>query len=496
MSPAPGGRPKTPKSGATVGLCYAIPLKIEGMSIPALYTPYCGLLYRDGNPYMAESAPHLAISAPTRTGKTRRILAPAAIVHPGPAVCVSSKEDLAELVLTRRFNGPTGVIDLRPQKTLVWPANVRRMVTDPTSAITSADEALTVAETMLATSGVGFGGASSGQTVAAGGLWENSASAPLACLLYSASPLRNNQGMPWVLRAVGTRGDKQDDANHPGEIDYPSWKTAYALCPHGDLREPLMELTGMDGRLRDSVAITMKKAITPWIRLGLMSTDPESQLNVIDQISIESFDVRMLDDPDATLFVIAPNSGTVAGAAVALIDSIIQYFRKKTANHQLTHRLLLELDEVCNSCPLPALLNYVGESAGLGVNLMATVQASSHFDVVYGPKYADALRDIFPGTLIMYGAHERHLLEQASDWLGLATRRSESYEPNSGSRSQASQFGPSIDWQDFLPQNREEAQLLRRGTAGERVHIPDWSDFVPIWDRVVQQRLRKQPARI
>lgn len=101
------------------------------MSIPAPYTPYCGLVYRAGNPYMAESAPHLAISAPTRTGKTRRILAPAAVVHPRPAVCVSSKEDLAELVLTRRFTGPTGVIDLRPQKTLVWPANVRRMVTDP-----------------------------------------------------------------------------------------------------------------------------------------------------------------------------------------------------------------------------------------------------------------------------------------------------------------------------------------------------------------------------
>ena len=121
-----------------------------------------------------------------------------------------------------------------------------------------------------------------------------------------------------------------------------------------------------------------------WV--GLMSTDPENgYFNIIDQIGIESFNMRMLDDPDATLFVIAPNSGTVAGAAVALIDSIIQYFRKKTANHQLTHRLLLELDEVCNSCPLPALLNYVGESAGLGVNLMATVQASSHFDVSTDP---------------------------------------------------------------------------------------------------------------
>jgi type IV secretion system protein VirD4 len=59
------------------------------MSIPAPYTPYCGLLYRDGNPYMAESAPHLAISAPTRTGKTRRILAPAAVVPADPATADS-----------------------------------------------------------------------------------------------------------------------------------------------------------------------------------------------------------------------------------------------------------------------------------------------------------------------------------------------------------------------------------------------------------------------
>jgi hypothetical protein len=79
--------------------------------------PYCGLTYNDQNrPVRAGSAPHIAISAPTRTGKTRRILAPAAVLHPGPAVCVSSKEDLAELVLTKRCLGVTAVIDLRPQK--------------------------------------------------------------------------------------------------------------------------------------------------------------------------------------------------------------------------------------------------------------------------------------------------------------------------------------------------------------------------------------------
>lgn len=86
--------------------------------------------------------------------------------------------------------------------------------------------------------------------------------------------------------------------------------------------------------------------------------------------------------------------------------------------------------------------------------------------------------------------------EQASDWLGLATRRTEAYEPNSGSRGQSSVFGPQIDWQDFLPQNREEAHLLSRGAPGTKVHIPDWAEFIAIWDRVVEQRAsRKRPTK-
>lgn len=445
-------------------------------------------------PVRAASAPHIAISAPTRTGKTRRILAPAAVLHPGPVVCVSSKPDLAELVLTKRCLGVTGVIDLRPEQTEVWPQMVRRMATDPTCTITDPNEALTVAEIMLATSGVGFGGASSGMTVAAGGLWESQAAPPLACLLYAASPLGNNRGMSWVLDAVQDFGiDNPDAEGTIVGLGRPSWLTAYGLCPHPKLATPLYSvIRGMDARLRDSIKVTVSKAVTPWLRLGLSADANISDLSAVEQLSIESFDLSMLDEPDATLFVIAPNTGTVAGAAVALIDSIIRRFRRKTINHQLTHRLLLELDEVCNSCPLPNLLTYVGESAGLGVNILATVQASSHFDVVYGVKYADALRDMFPGTLIMYGAHERHLLEQASHWLGETTRRTEAYEPSSGSRSQVSQFGQMIGWQELLPQNREEAQLLQRGTAGTRVHIPDWTEFLTLFEQAIQRRVDKQ----
>jgi type IV secretion system protein VirD4 len=464
---------------------------------PEPYSPYCGLVMNDAEQWeKVQGAPHLAISAPTRTGKTRRLLAPAAVLHPGPLVAVSSKEDLAELVLMRRgVTGPTGVIDLRPQKTLIWPQGVRSMVSDPTASITCADDALTVAETMLATSGVGFGGASGGQTVAAGGLWESTASNPLACLLYVASPMVNGQGMPWVLEAVENLG--VDDGDGSGQLPLeatPSWMTAAACCPHPDLADPTNRILTMNSRMRDSVAITVSKAVRPWLRLALANTRHLDGLSGVDELSIDSFDVTMLDDPEASLFVIAPNTGTVAGVAVALIDSIIQHFRKLTAQHQLEHRLLLELDEVCNSCPLPALLNYVGESAGLGVNIMATVQATEHFDVVYGPKYADALRAMFPSTMVMYGSHERQLLEQASHWQGLGTRRTESYEPNGGSRSQSSQLGAIIDWQELLPQSYEEAQLLLRGTAGRRVQIPDWSTFIKIFDSAIDTRRRRQRA--
>jgi hypothetical protein len=76
------------------------------------------------------------------------------------------------------------------------------------------------------------------------------------------------------------------------------------------------------------------------VRLGLSAADTINALSAAERLSIESSDLDMLDEPDATLFSMAPNTGTAAGAAVALIEAIIRRFRKKTANHQLDHRLL------------------------------------------------------------------------------------------------------------------------------------------------------------
>jgi type IV secretion system protein VirD4 len=227
----------------------------------------------------------------------------------------------------------------------------------------------------------------------------------------------------------------------------------------------MLRILDMEPRQRDSVAITMRKAITPWLRTSFSVT------------LTEAFDPRFLDDPQATLFVLAPADGTVAGAAVTLLDALVRRWREKTASRAPMERLLMIIDELPNTAPIPSLRRIVGEGRGLGINLVAAVQATSQLDTVYGTVYANELRDIFPAAVIMYGAREVELLEAAEHWSGLTTRRPESFDQSDGHRSLTSELGAGLRWQELLPPNREYARLLIRGTVGALVEIPDWAVF-------------------
>src|ERR1700737_4292422 len=60
-----------------------------------------------------QTAPHILGLAPPGTGKTRRWLAQSAVLWPGPAVVSSSKDDLMQMVSSRRW-GKAMLLDLRP----------------------------------------------------------------------------------------------------------------------------------------------------------------------------------------------------------------------------------------------------------------------------------------------------------------------------------------------------------------------------------------------
>ncbi|MBY0286808.1 MAG: type IV secretory system conjugative DNA transfer family protein [Mycobacteriaceae bacterium] len=450
-------------------------------------TPYCGFLRRrvgrkaTEQLYVPSTAAHVLVSAPTETGKTRRVLAPAAVMWGGPAVVVSSKDDLLQYVMERRF-GPKAMIDLRPIGTPVYPDGVDPLFYDPTVTIESPLEALTIAETIMQMATVGLG--SGADEVSDGGIWESQAAGPLAAFLYAASPQGNGEGMDWVLRAV--------DNIDPENFTEPGWAQAAALCRRYEvLALGMMRILQMDPRQRDSVAITMRKAITPWLRLSLsaLTTVAMSTSAATPTLFNRAFDPVFLDDPQATLFVLAPADGTVAGAAVTLLDSLVRRWREKTARREQMHRLLMVIDELPNTAPIPSLRRIVGEGRGLGINMVAAVQASCQLDTVYGRDYADELRAIFPASLIMYGAREIELLEAGEDWSLFTNRRPESYSQADGHRSLSSDMGPGLRWQELLPPNRETARLLVRGDVGKCVEIPDWTVFRSYYDAAVKTLL-------
>nr|VTP02039.1 Conjugal transfer protein TraG [Mycobacterium riyadhense] len=439
-------------------------------------TPYCGFMTRivkgakgrkTRQLYLPRTGPHVLVTAPTETGKTRRLLAPAAVLWGGPAVVVSSKDDLMQLVMQRRY-GPKAVVDLRPIASPAYPHGVEPAVYDPTATIFTPTEALTVAETIMQMATVGLG--SGADQVSDGGVWESQAAGPLAAFLYAASPMGNNEGMDWVLRAVDNIDTTSKEAGKK-----PGWLQAAAICHRYEvLAMGMTRILEMEPRQRDSVAITMRKAITPWLRTSLLAAD------VADFTA--AYDPAFLDDPQATLFVLAPADGTAAGAAVTLLDSLVRRWREKTSRREQMHRLLMVIDELPNTAPIPNLRRIVGEGRGLGINMVAAVQASCQLDTVYGPLYAHELRHIFPVNVIMYGAHEEELLAPAEDWSGLTLRRPQSYGQADGHKGLNSELGSGLRWQELLPPDREHARLIIKGGLGHCVEIPDWTVFRTRYD--------------
>jgi hypothetical protein len=155
----------------------------------------------------------------------------------------------------------------------------------------------------------------------------------------------------------------------------------------------------------------------------------------------------------------------------------------------MLHRLLIVIDEAANVAPMPALRRHVSEGRGLGVNFVVAVQASSQLDTVYGSAYAHELRDTFPAALIMFGAAEMDMLRRAEEWTLQTTRRAETFDQASGAKTLSPHLGSTLDYRRLLPENRDHARLLLRGTAGRRTEIPDWTTFVGLYDRAVHEAL-------
>ncbi|MDK8768956.1 TraM recognition domain-containing protein [Corynebacterium freneyi] len=398
----------------------------------------------------AQTAPHLLVSGPTGVGKSRRVLGPGILMWGGPVVAVSSKPDLIELCLAGRHERPgarTYVLDLSgevPDDDL--PADVQKVVVDPVALITCDDDAIDLATILMQSGAAGAGGGTGGKSGDA--FWENISTAPLAALLRAAGA----DGIAWAREAV-SRVEPAD----PEDTEQPSWLNAVGRLESGSpmLAAELRSAGELDGKMRDSIAVTMKSAVAPWLRSTVVGRGTEIV-----------FTPALLEHPAATLFVVAPATGVAAGAAVACIDTISKRWRANQTEKVKLPRLLMVVDELCNTMPWPKLPVVVTESRAMGIHLLVAVQATSQLAKRYGKEGMDELRQVFPATLLLVGAPEKEMLEQAAWWAGQAERQKVSVD-SIGRQTQSSERADVITASDLLPRSIDEGRLLRGRRPGD-----------------------------
>ena len=360
------------------------------------------------------------------------------------------------------------VLDLRPIDRPAYPRGFTPCRYDPTALIRTLEDAQAAAETLLSMSSVGFGG-SQARAPADNGMWENLAFAPLTCLLYAGSPAAVGFGMDWVLEAA-------EDVNVPMQwprqvTTDPCWVTAALWCGNPLFEARVRGILNMVDKQRDSVKMTVTKALTAWLRTSIRDRD------------LPTFDPTILNEPGATLYILSPADGAVAPLAVTLMEQLIRQQRTKVAQQEHYPRIGMFLDELPNT-PLPKILQYFAEARGLGVSICAAAQASSQLDVVYGSLQGRAIRDVVPATLLMYGAHEEELMRSAAFWAGKTTRSHQSYDHNLDGTTTSRQLGNTFEPEELAPRHQGEARLLIRGTPGRIVELVEWTDFVTYLDEL------------
>ena len=139
-----------------------------------------------------QTAPHILGLAPPGTGKTRRWLAQSAVLWPGPAVVSSSKDDLMQMVSSRRW-GKAMLLDLRPITPPYYPREFTCCRYDPTALIGTLEDAQAAAETLLSMSSVGFGGTQA-RPAADNGMWETPGFRAADVSAVCGEPSRNRAG--------------------------------------------------------------------------------------------------------------------------------------------------------------------------------------------------------------------------------------------------------------------------------------------------------------
>lgn len=313
-------------------------------------------------------------------------------------------------------------------------------------------------------------------------VYETAKAAQAAAVAAAAAAAESSSGLtPEELRAQ--RIAAGEDPNKVFADMPPSWfdvRQYFADLPFSLLPTKIERVGGtLAPRQRDSVALGMSAALMPW----LYESVRRRELLVFDPV--------MLNEPGATLFILAEPEGGGVPAALPLVQAVVSAWRARTSAGTLAHNLMVAIDELTNTMPLPTLDVLVSEARGLGLNLLVAVQAAQQIAHRYDPVFEETLLNIFPVMLVMHGSAELDILEQAALWSGPTTRAREQLDQTTGNRHLSLDEDALHSAFELQPRQPYRGRLVFRGTAGIDVRLPSFPEFLHMFDNRTVEGLER-----
>lgn len=476
------------KATAAVGSAFAQPETVASHEPEQL--PYIGFARGKNGEVtgLARGLYHTLILAGSGAGKTRRLIVPSLVTWDGPALAVSAKSDVAEMsaeLRRTRRHGPIYVMDLTGQADwAALPEDAIPLVSDPCSMLVpdadgSTDDAAMDMATLLTQLGsLGMGGGKGGGGDSA--FWMTLALGVLACLLQAGHGYLDPDtdewvdggGIDWVLRAAlnpgmqKTNDDDDDEEEEDLDLDTPSWDVARvrAVIAGSAHAAEITAAKNLDPKQRDSIGINLRVALSSWKKRTVRGRPGQ-----------KVFAPELLEDPSATMYLVSPSSGTAAGAAVSVIESVVTHWTLHAMTKKLP-KISLILDEMPQIAPWLRAREAVGLMRSYGCYITIACQHSSQLTARFGKEEAEALIAVMPNILVGIGAIEKDIVEQAAWTVPPGERQVESTS-HRGEASNSADRAESFSAAELLPKTADEALLIVRGRDKGFVRLYDYTEL-------------------
>lgn len=447
---------------------------------------YVGTWSHQGEPVASNARGAMGVLGGPGSGKSRGILIPAVMGHPGPVVSASTKPEVLQATQhVRRLMGRTYIYD--PAGVGSYPPDVVEVRWSPLLRAVDYDGAQLVAAAMIQS-------ASFGQSDSSGGShFAERAATLLGVYLHAAAlgGLTISDVLSWVL-----------ETDIEGATDY---------LPAGSIA--LSVLTGIENtpeKERGSIFSTAAGVLRAYTSsAAVLSASPPDE----DAVGVEWLDVYDLAASEAdTLYIVAPSERQqqIAPLVVGMLTDL------RSATYTISAEivragegerrwppLLWALDECANIAPLPDLPAILSEAGGQGLQVCAVFQEMGQMRRRW-PAEAQGMLSLFSTLCILPGIRDKETLELGSMLIGDYDREVETTSTNEGESRGYGGFGDVFSMRQSttkstgsstsLTTRRErivpperiaqmkagEALIFLGGSDWEIVQLPGW-DQHPAW---------------